>query len=148
MPTPDRAVDSPQIPMPGMPDPPTITRIHGSGSIAPGQVVEYQGRIIGGPRFGLRGKGGAHSRPPSRRGHGPSRNLAHSLPLPHAAKSRLRFTGLLSNRHSRARRLAPYSDTGRESRGGAWFPPKQYPDYELTSLPTYQRRITDVQKMV
>ena len=56
MPTPDRAVDSPQIPMPGMPDPPTITRIHGSGSIAPGQVVEYQGRIIGGPRFGLRGK--------------------------------------------------------------------------------------------
>ena len=56
MPTPDRAVDSPQIPMPGMPDSPTITRIHGSGSIAPGQVVEYQGRIIGGPRFGLRGK--------------------------------------------------------------------------------------------
>ena len=56
MPTPDRAVDSPQIPMPSMPDPPTITRIHGSGSITPGQVVEYQGRIIGGPRFGLRGK--------------------------------------------------------------------------------------------
>ena len=52
----DRAVDSPQIPLPGMPDPPAIIRIHGSGSIAPGQLVEYQGRIIGGPRFGLRGR--------------------------------------------------------------------------------------------
>ena len=52
----DRAVDSPQIPMPGMPDPPAFTRIHGSSGITPGQVVEYQGRIVGGPRFGLRGR--------------------------------------------------------------------------------------------
>ena len=56
MQSPDLAVDNPQIPMPGMPDPPAVTRIHGSAGIAPGQVVEYQGRIIGGPRFGLRGK--------------------------------------------------------------------------------------------
>ena len=56
MPTLLRAVDSPQIPMPGMPDPPTVIRIHGSGSIAPGQLVEYQGRIIGGPRYGMRGR--------------------------------------------------------------------------------------------
>ncbi len=45
-----------QIPMPGMPRPYTIRRILSSGSIAPGQVVEYQGRISGGPRFGLKGR--------------------------------------------------------------------------------------------
>ena len=47
---------SAQIPMPGMPKPHTIRRIISSGSVAPGQVVEYQGRISGGPRFGLKGK--------------------------------------------------------------------------------------------
>ena len=45
-----------QIPMPGMPRQHTIRRILSSGSVAPGQVVEYQGRISGGPRFGLKGR--------------------------------------------------------------------------------------------
>ncbi len=45
-----------QIPMPGMPKPHAIKRILTSGSAEPGQVVEYQGRISGGPRFGMKGK--------------------------------------------------------------------------------------------
>ncbi len=45
-----------QIPMPGMPRPYAIRRILSSGSVTPGQVVEYQGRISGGPRFGLKGR--------------------------------------------------------------------------------------------
>lgn len=45
-----------QIPLPGMPRPYTFRRVLSSGSVAPGQVVEYQGRINGGPRFGLRGR--------------------------------------------------------------------------------------------
>ncbi len=45
-----------QIPLPGMPRQNGIRRILSSGSVAPGQVVEYQGRINGGPRFGLRGR--------------------------------------------------------------------------------------------
>ncbi len=47
---------SSQIPMPGMPRPYAVRRILNSGSVTPGQVVEYQGRISGGPRFGLKGK--------------------------------------------------------------------------------------------
>ena len=42
--------------MPGMPRPYAIRRILSSDSVAPGQVVEYQGRISGGPRFGLKGR--------------------------------------------------------------------------------------------
>ena len=49
-------ISNPQIPMPGMPRPYTIRRALSSGSVAPGQVVEYQGRVSGGPRFGLKGK--------------------------------------------------------------------------------------------
>ena len=49
-------ISNTQIPMPGMPRPYTIRRILRSGSVAPGQIVEYQGRISGGPRFGLKGK--------------------------------------------------------------------------------------------
>ncbi len=45
-----------QIPMPGMPRPYAIRRILSSDRVTPGQVVEYQGRISGGPRFGLKGK--------------------------------------------------------------------------------------------
>lgn len=45
-----------QIPMPGMPRPQAIRRVLSPGSVAPGQVVEYQGRISGGPRFGLKGR--------------------------------------------------------------------------------------------
>ena len=45
-----------QIPMPGMPRSYTIRRILSSGSVEPGQIVEYQGRISGGPRFGLKGR--------------------------------------------------------------------------------------------
>ena len=46
----------PQIPMPGMPSQRAFRRILSSGSVAPGQLVEYHGRISGGPRFGLKGK--------------------------------------------------------------------------------------------
>ena len=45
-----------QMPMPGMPRPQVIRRILSSDRVAPGQVVEYQGRISGGPRFGLKGR--------------------------------------------------------------------------------------------
>ena len=51
-----RDVAKSQIPMPGMPKRYGIRRALSSGSVSPGQVVEYQGRISGGPRFGLKGK--------------------------------------------------------------------------------------------
>ena len=56
MTTATRDISNSQIPMPGMPRPHTIRRILSSDRVAPGQVVEYQGRISGGPRFGLQGK--------------------------------------------------------------------------------------------
>ena len=46
---------SSQIPMPGMPVEPIVRRPLSSASLAPGQVVQYHGRVRGGPRFGLIG---------------------------------------------------------------------------------------------
>ena len=56
MATATRDIANSQIPMPGMPRPYTIRRNLSSGSVTPGQVVEYQGRVSGGPRFGLKGR--------------------------------------------------------------------------------------------
>ena len=56
MATATRNISNSQIPMPGMPKQSGIRRILSSGSVSPGQVVEYQGRISGGPRFGLKGR--------------------------------------------------------------------------------------------
>ena len=56
MTTATKNISSSQLPMPGMPKPHSIRRILSSGDATPGQVVEYQGRISGGPRFGLKGK--------------------------------------------------------------------------------------------
>ena len=46
---------NPQIPMPGMPDDPAVRRLLGADNLATGQVVQYHGRVRGGPRFGLCG---------------------------------------------------------------------------------------------
>ena len=46
---------SSQIPMPGMTVEPVVRRPLSAGSISPGQVVQYHGRVRGGPRFGLCG---------------------------------------------------------------------------------------------
>ncbi len=51
-----QAIAEPQIPMPGMPRRITVRRVRDSNGLFPGQIVEYQGRIVGGPRFGLKGK--------------------------------------------------------------------------------------------
>lgn len=56
MATATRNITNSQIPMPGMPREYTIRRALKSDSISPGQVVEYQGRVSGGPRFGLKGR--------------------------------------------------------------------------------------------
>ena len=44
-----------QIPMPGMTVEPVVRRPLSSASVSPGQVVQYHGRVRGGPRFGLYG---------------------------------------------------------------------------------------------
>ena len=46
---------SSQMPMPGMPVEPVVRRPLSAVSLAPGQVVQYHGRVRGGPRFGLYG---------------------------------------------------------------------------------------------
>ena len=46
---------SSQIPMPGMAVEPVVRRPLSAGSISPGQIVQYHGRVRGGPRFGLYG---------------------------------------------------------------------------------------------
>ena len=47
---------NPQMRMPGLPAPGAARAALGPLSAQPGQVVEYCGRIRGGPRFGLRGR--------------------------------------------------------------------------------------------
>ena len=46
---------SSQIPMPGMAVEPVVRPPLSAGSISPGQIVQYHGRVRGGPRFGLYG---------------------------------------------------------------------------------------------
>ena len=46
---------STQMPMPGMPVEPVVRRPLSAASLEPGEVVQYHGRIRGGPRFGLYG---------------------------------------------------------------------------------------------
>lgn len=46
---------SSQIPMPGMTVEPVARRPLSAGSMSPGQIVQYHGRVRGGPRFGLHG---------------------------------------------------------------------------------------------
>ena len=46
---------SSQIPMPGMTVEPVVRLPLSSASVSPGQVVQYHGRIRGGPRFGVHG---------------------------------------------------------------------------------------------
>ena len=49
------ATGATQIAMPGMPDPRHPTTVASCCELAPGQQVVYVGKIMGGPRYGLRG---------------------------------------------------------------------------------------------
>jgi hypothetical protein len=52
--------DSPQLTMPGMPEPrfreQKVSNVLGCCNVAPGEEVIYLGKVHGGPRFGARGR--------------------------------------------------------------------------------------------
>ena len=48
-------LSSAQMEMPGMPIEPVVRRPLNAGGLASGQVVQYHGRVKGGPHFGISG---------------------------------------------------------------------------------------------